>query len=64
VYVLVGAAHLAGGLNGKLWLDSALAAVGTGKGGGKPEQAMGNLPGGESELSTLLAAAKSYVASL
>jgi alanyl-tRNA synthetase len=54
--------HQSEGLSAKDWLDQAFAAAsGQGKGGGKAENAIGNIPGGLEFIESIMVALKSYV---
>jgi alanyl-tRNA synthetase len=55
--------HVKAGLSAKDWVDSIFAKVGAGKGGGKAEAALGTVPGGETLLGDIVAAAQAYVTS-
>lgn len=53
------------GMSAKLWMDHCFQVVGVGKGGGKADTAMGNIPsGGQAVLDQVLAAANQYIANL
>lgn len=66
LYTAVSASHVAGGLSAKLWNDAAIAAVGSGKGGGKPDSANAFIPysattTADTLVSIVLAAASKYM---
>ena len=62
LYPLVCKAHVDAGLSAKEWNDACFAAVGAGKGGGKAESAVGNIPGGGDELHAAVKAANAFAA--
>ena len=60
VFAVVSEEHVAGGLGAKDWCDYIISVVGAGKGGGKADLANASVPGDDSVLQTVLAAAKQY----
>ena len=62
LYPLVCKEHQAAGLSAKEWNDACFTAVGAGKGGGKAESAVGNIPGGADVLKIVMDASSNYVA--
>jgi len=47
-------------MNAKEWCDHCIAAVGSGKGGGKAESAMANIPGGQDVLDVAIRSARQF----
>lgn len=57
LYLQVSSLHASKGLSAKKWLEETLAAVGSGKGGGKDDVANGSLSGGSEIVSSLISTA-------
>lgn len=53
--------HLAAGLNAKEWVEFCISRLGTGKGGGKADQANANFPNTESLPDQLFSFAAEFV---
>jgi hypothetical protein len=51
---------VAAGLSAKEWCDHCIAILGSGKGGGKAESALANIPGGQDVLDAAVKAAKQF----
>jgi len=60
LFPFVSTVHVAAGMSAKDWCDHCIAAAGAGKGGGKAESAMANIPGGQQVLDVVMTAARQY----
>lgn len=49
IYVSMSSVHLSRNISAKDWLDAVINKLGKGKGGGKDDQAMGNIPSGDQD---------------
>jgi len=58
LFPIVSPEHVAAGLSAKEWCDHCIAAAGAGKGGGKAESALANIPG--QNVDVILKAAREY----
>ena len=63
LFPIVSANHILAGLNAKEWCDHCMGVIGSGKGGGKAESALANIPGGQEVLDLVLKSAREYAAS-
>eukprot|EP01041_Mallomonas_annulata_P001725 gene1725-3341_t len=60
LFPIVSEKHVKSGLNAKEWCDHCIAAIGAGKGGGRPELANATIPGDEAVLQRILEAAAQF----
>ena len=60
LYPFVSKVHVDAGLSAKEWCDHCISVAGAGKGGGKAESALANIPGGQAVLDVVIKASREF----
>ena len=60
IFSSVSASQLSAGLHAKEWCDYCISVAGSGKGGGRPDQANATVPGGRETFDKLINAAQEF----